>query len=209
MQPRATINLSKASKLIDDKSSLVADPTSGNPSSSKRRKSAFAEEDEGYQFIEEGFRIRFANGETIDFYADNREQKEGWMEALSGSVGKKVTAKSAKWTDLVLGRERAAGKTPDSIQSSNFSAPPQPARNPSIRVQAPSRDSSHSSNHKSTRSLPGSPLKSSGSVIRRQVTDDDAPGVPAKDEPFAQASTPPMSPRTGHRDRKAVKSTIF
>ena len=88
MQPRATINLSKASRLIDDKSSLIADPASNAPSTPSsstststagnktRRKSAFAEEDDGYQFVEEGFRLRFANGETIDFYADDRAAKE-------------------------------------------------------------------------------------------------------------------------------------
>lgn len=111
MQPRATINLSKATKLIDDKTSLISDPTSGNPSSKKRRKSAFAEEDDGYQFVEEGFRIRFANGETIDFYADNPSQKDAWMAALSGSVGKPASnATAAKWTDVILTKERADAK---------------------------------------------------------------------------------------------------
>lgn len=212
MQPRATINLAKASKLIDDKSSLMADPTSGNPSTSKRRKSAFAEEDDGYQFVEEGFRIRFANGETIDFYADNRDQKEEWMEALSQSVGKKTSAKTATWTDLVLARERASSnasiKSPELGKDAAFGAP-KPARNPSIRVQAPSRDSSHSSNHNSIRSAPGSPLKSSGSVIRKPATNDGVPSVPPKDDGHTRPATPPMSPRTGHRDRKAVKSMIF
>ena len=84
----------------------MADPSS--PTKSKgRRKSAFAEEDEGYQYVEEGFRIRFANGETIDFYADSRERKDEWMVALSEVIGKPDHgAKAATWTDLVLARER-------------------------------------------------------------------------------------------------------
>lgn len=101
-QPRATINLAKASKLIDDRSALT------QPSSSKnggRRKSAFAEEEEGYMFVEEGFRIRFANGEVIDFYADNAEQKEGWMKVLSETVGKDASGSKA-WTEMVLEKER-------------------------------------------------------------------------------------------------------
>ncbi|OCL13248.1 DUF1709-domain-containing protein [Glonium stellatum] len=101
-QPRATINLAKASKLIDDRSALT------EPSSSKnggRRKSAFAEEEEGYMFVEEGFRIRFANGEVIDFYADNAEQKAGWMKVLSETVGKDVGGTKA-WTEMVLEKER-------------------------------------------------------------------------------------------------------
>ena len=57
-------------------------------------------------FVEEGFRVRFANGETIDFYADSAAQKDEWMKALSEVVGKD-TSKPKTWTDLVLAREKA------------------------------------------------------------------------------------------------------
>ena len=206
-QPRATINLTKASKLIDDKSSLVNDPAA-NTASKGRRKSAFAEEDDGYQFVEEGFRIRFANGETIDFYADNRTQKEEWMTALSQSVGKQASAANAKWTDLVLATERAAQKnnssaatTPrlngNSTATASSGIISEPARNPSIRVQAPSvRTASNAS------TVPSSPVVRTGSVIH-----NEKPSVPAKDQ--RRPATPPLSPRTGHRDRKAVQSMIF
>jgi len=56
-------------------------------------------------FVEEGFRIRFANGEVIDFYADNAEQKEGWMKVLSETVGKDASGSKA-WTEMVLEKER-------------------------------------------------------------------------------------------------------
>ncbi len=102
-QPRATINLAKASKLIDDRSSLVQKEVSAKGGS--RRKSAFAEEEEGYMFVEEGFRVRFANGETIDFYADGAEKKDGWMKVLADTVGKESAVKG--WTDMVLAKERA------------------------------------------------------------------------------------------------------
>lgn len=75
------------------------------PGKAGRRKSAFAEEEEGYMFVEEGFRMRFANGETIDFYADSAAEKDGWMKALSEVVGKDM--KNKTWTDLVLARHRA------------------------------------------------------------------------------------------------------
>ncbi|KAF2100455.1 DUF1709-domain-containing protein [Rhizodiscina lignyota] len=105
-QPRATINLAKAVKLIDDRSSLLQPDTSSPTKTGKsRRKSAFAEEEEGYMFVEEGFRIRFANGETIDFYADNNDQKAGWMKALADVVGKSDTSSSKGWTDMVLRKE--------------------------------------------------------------------------------------------------------
>lgn len=107
-QPRATINLAKAIKLIDDKSTLTQKETSGK--GGKRRKSAFAEEEEGYMFVEEGFRIRFGNGEIIDFYADSSVEKDGWMEVLSQTVGKGYAAGSGQvkgWTELVLKREKS------------------------------------------------------------------------------------------------------
>jgi hypothetical protein len=102
-QPRATINLANASKLIDDRRALVQKETTGKGGS--RRKSGFAEEEEGYMFVEEGFRVRFANGEVIDFYADTAKDKEGWMKILDGAVGKESTGMG--WCDLVLKREES------------------------------------------------------------------------------------------------------
>lgn len=106
-----------------------------------RRKSAFAEEEEGYMFVEEGFRIRFANGETIDFYADSAAEKDGWMKVLSEVVGKDAT-KPKSWTDLVLAKQRAAASRADQAKQGQIktsstsakqgpplrSAPPTPAK---------------------------------------------------------------------------------
>ncbi|KAK4216114.1 Bud site selection protein BUD4 [Rhypophila decipiens] len=119
-QPRATINLANAKRLIDDRASLMEKETTGK--GGKRRRSAFAEEEEGYMFVEEGFRIRFNNGELIDFYADSTGDKEAWMRVLgevigrtslgsinSGNGGEGETTdgsgKKGKWCDLVLKRE--------------------------------------------------------------------------------------------------------
>jgi PH domain len=105
-QPRATINLAKASKLIDDKSALTKKETSTKGGG--RRKSAFAEEEEGYMFVEEGFRIRFANGEVIDFYADSAAEKNEWMRVLSEVVGKAASSSQTKpWVDVILKRQRS------------------------------------------------------------------------------------------------------
>jgi hypothetical protein len=110
LQPRATINLAKAAKLIDDKSALTQRETSTKGGG--RRKSAFAEEEEGYMFVEEGFRIRFGNGEVIDFYADSTAEKEEWMKVLSEVVGK-VSGSSGSaghskpWTEAVLKRQKS------------------------------------------------------------------------------------------------------
>ena len=121
-QPRATINLANTKRLIDDRRSLVEKETTGR--GGKRRRSAFAEEEEGYMFVEEGFRIRFNNGEVIDFYADTAEDKEGWMAVLTDVVGRGDNGsgddgngpRRNKWCELVLKREealrrRAEGRT--------------------------------------------------------------------------------------------------
>ena len=74
-----------------------------------RRKSGFAEEEEGYMFVEEGFRIRFANGEVIDFYADSAAAKDEWMKVLCEVVGKGAAsgAQAKGWTEMVLKREKS------------------------------------------------------------------------------------------------------
>lgn len=69
-------------------------------------------------FVEEGFRIRFNNGEVIDFYADTAADKEGWMKALGEVVGRDSLGGASddgssdskakgKWCELVLKREEA------------------------------------------------------------------------------------------------------
>ncbi|EEP75959.1 predicted protein [Uncinocarpus reesii 1704] len=129
-QPRATINLAKASKLIDDRSILTQKETSAKGGG--RRKSAFAEEEEGYMFVEEGFRIRFGNGEVIDFYADSRVEKEGWMGVLAETVGRGYAAGNGQvkaWTELVLRRERST-KAKHPPRETPVSERPMSARNP-------------------------------------------------------------------------------
>ena len=195
------INLVKASRLVDDKSTLVADPTSANSGSKNRRKSAFSEEDDGYQYVEEGFRVRFANGETIDFYADSKAAKDEWMGVLSQVIGKPDAGqKEARWTDLVLTRERAERQPAPSSDGTGSSSPmkqgmdvhdftkpsrPQPARQLSDRKAV-------------AKSAPTSPVK--GPPERR------APGPPPA---AVRPTTPPMKARSGHRSRDAVKSMIF
>ncbi|KAI8180903.1 Bud site selection protein BUD4 [Colletotrichum sp. SAR 10_65] len=130
-QPRATINLANAKRLIDDRRALTEKETTGK--GGRRRRSAFAEEEEGYMFVEEGFRIRFNNGELIDFYADTAEDKEGWMQALTDVVGRPEGGgegddgprSKGKWCELVLKREdalrrRAEGRRVHSRTKSTF-----------------------------------------------------------------------------------------
>ncbi|OQO13663.1 hypothetical protein B0A48_01892 [Cryoendolithus antarcticus] len=185
-QKRAVINLSKASRLVDDRRTLVADPTASPTKSSSpvkasgRRKSAFAEEDEGYQYVEEGFRIRFANGETIDFYADSKAEKEEWMAVLAQVVGRKEDAtKRRGWTDLVLAREKLTGKPAAGDAVRKEDARPAVARQTSDRKPVGG----------GSKSVPSSPVKSAHGVKR--------------------PSTPPLAARQGHRTRDAVKSMIF
>ncbi|KAK3313845.1 cell division protein anillin-domain-containing protein [Apodospora peruviana] len=107
-QPRATINLANAKRLIDDRRALTEKETTGK--GGKRRRSAFAEEEEGYMFVEEGFRIRFNNGELIDFYADSTQDKDGWMKVLSEVIGRDSIGSSSGTGDDEAGSSRAKGK---------------------------------------------------------------------------------------------------
>ena len=73
-------------------------------------------------FVEEGFRVRFANGETIDFYADSAAEKDGWMKVLSEVVGKDTT-KPRSWTDLVLAKQRAAASRAEQAKKGQGNPP--------------------------------------------------------------------------------------
>jgi hypothetical protein len=92
-----------------------------------RRKSAFSEEEEGYMFVEEGFRIRFANGEVIDFYADTAKDKEGWMKVLSEAVGSGKgsdggSGKIRPWCEVILEKERKERLANPSSRSSQIAS---------------------------------------------------------------------------------------
>ena len=107
-----------------------------------RRKSAFAEEEEGYMFVEEGFRIRFANGETIDFYADSAAEKDGWMKVLSEVVGKDTT-KPKSWTDLVLAMQRSATARTDQAKQGQVKTSSTSAKQAPPLRSAPSTPAKH------------------------------------------------------------------
>ena len=67
----------------------------------------FAEEEEGYMFIEEGFRIRYNKGEVIDFYADTGADKKVWMKVPDAFIGKEGEGMKSGWRDLILKMEEA------------------------------------------------------------------------------------------------------
>lgn len=219
-QKRAVINLSKAVRLVDDRRTLLADPVTpsspAKPVGGNRRKSAFAEEDDGYQYVEEGFRIRFANGETIDFYADSKAAKEEWMTVMAQVVGKADPGSRKKgWTDLVFAHERSEGAkeaalereaiekpllegsaaaavaAPGGIEVRDFTKPPQsPNKAGGALASWPSRQ-------------PSERKPVAGQQNRQSAY------VPGSAPVAGRAGTPPLSPRTGHRSRDAVKSMIF
>lgn len=95
-KPRATINLAKALRVIHEKNQLTQPVVMVGKN---RRKSAFAQEEEAFMFVNEAFRIRFANGEIIDFYADGEQIKDDWIESLGKVIGS--TSQSQPWVDLV------------------------------------------------------------------------------------------------------------
>lgn len=87
-------------------------------------------------FVEEGFRIRFANGETIDFYADSAAEKDGWMKVLSEVVGKDLS-KPRSWTDIVIAKRGVAATTKATRTDSGRSSQHSPVKAPPTRSAPP------------------------------------------------------------------------
>lgn len=196
--------------MIDDKSTLVQ-PEAGGKSGKGRRKSAFAEEDEGYQFVEEGFRIRFANGETIDFYADSAADKDGWMSVLSRAVGKTAVA-GKEWTRAVLAKERqhaqvqaksrdqvtarpqsADGKTADGTERPNELA--RVAKSSQMPLVHPEQGQGRRDGYKSMPVSPGKPMREAPVPITEKVR-----------QAHAERSSPP---KNNSSRRKQIQSMIF
>lgn len=66
-------------------------------------------------FVEEGFRIRFGNGEVIDFYADSPEDKEGWIKVLTETIGRIPDKRG--WCDLVISKEAKEKTEKEKVQA--------------------------------------------------------------------------------------------
>ncbi len=116
-------------------------------------------------FVEEGFRIRFANGETIDFYADNADQKDEWMRILSETVGKENTSGKG-WTDMVLAKEKTE-RAASSAMAAAQAAQAQANNKPQKRPVPPARCSS--------RSVPSSPVKSGRPSVPARASPEKSP----------------------------------
>lgn len=126
-------------------------------------------------FVEEGFRIRFANGEVIDFYADSAAEKEGWMQVLGETVGKGYSAGTGKakaWTELVMRREKNISAKKDTADR-RMSRP--------VRPNGPGPGSAHAGPVAPPRPPPPPPAK-------------EAMGPPPMKHPMA----PPPKPRHQH-----------
>ena len=195
-----------------------------------RRRSAFAAEEEGYMFVEEGFRVRFANGEIIDFYADSTADKEGWMRVLAEVVGKD-TKSSRRWTEVVLKRERSiaakAAKNAPTAQPNHVamkSAPNTPAKSHhqhqhhhQQQQQVPHHGHSHSqsttragdSAANATANASGSPQKSSFSRPFSQLPLPNRPNSADKPLPHAAAGKRDSRGLTDAERRAKSRSMLF
>lgn len=156
-------------------------------------------------FVEEGFRIRFANGEVIDFYADTREQKEGWMKVLSETVGRDIAAKKG-WISMILEKERK-----EQAARSQAGVPTQQSwafqENGNTNRPSHQRTQSHD-----VFATPQSKSMLSSPVKGHARTQSHAPTPPAKDHRMSQA--PPPRPRETNKAgssgrREQVRSMIF
>jgi hypothetical protein len=206
-QPRVSISLAKAIKLIDDHPAL----TQAEPSAKNRRKSAFAEDEEGYMSVEEGFRIRFANGEVIDFYADNTRDKQEWMKVLQQVVGRELAAEKITWASAVMARERALlAKTGGKAHHLEENKLP---------IRGPSNALSASPMNKSTSTASTSPTKKTEArvpIIEEEPVDYQ-PSPPVSTAAEEQDMTKRFSAQVPAREnetstrskRAAIKSMMF
>ncbi len=150
-------------------------------------------------FVEEGFRIRFANGEIIDFYADNAAQKLEWMKVLSEAVGKDLGAAKAGWVDAVMAREKVEKAEPRTYL---HSSPPKRmsssriATSPEKRV-VDSRTSTLTENKPPP--IDKSPRHSQVSPVKSPMKKQEPPGL----------APPPKQRDLGSGRRAAVRSMIF
>lgn len=152
-------------------------------------------------FVEEGFRLRFANGEVIDFYADNTQQKENWMKVLSETVGKD-SASGKGWTDMVLEKERKEKMRAQlAPQLGQAKALRENANANSSQSQQPQRPRSQPENNR-----PGSGSKSAGSSPVKQQR---PPPPVEKDAKHANAPQPRERGGHGSGRRDQVRSMIF
>ena len=192
--------MAKATKLLDDKSALQ------QPSSTKsggRRKSGFAEDEEGYMFVEEGFRIRFANGEVIDFYADSRQQKDEWMKVLSESVGKDI-ATNKGWVAMILEKERKEKAARSQTGAPTAPSKPLQENANTNRPHHHQRTQSHDAiAQHSSKSVPSSPVKG------HSRTQSSGPVPPMKDVRLTQAPPPKVREQAKTERREQVRSMIF
>ena len=140
-------------------------------------------------FVEEGFRVRFANGEVIDFYADSAADKAGWMRALAEVVGRDAKA-GRSWTGLVLTRERQlAGRA--TRQQMQQQGPPQ----------------QHAANAFSTKSAPGTPATALKQPQRRQVPDTGSPKKSSFSRPMSQQQYQYQQPQPQHPGPSPQRAT--
>lgn len=134
-------------------------------------------------FVEEGFRIRFANGEVIDFYADSAKQKDEWMKYLCDVVGKDVAGADGKktWVEVVRARQRQMGKAaPATPKSETQKAIP--ATQPQVQ-------------QKETRTVkPNLALGPPKPPTRR--TSRSAPTSPIRGDTFTKPTSVPMQSNT-------------
>lgn len=196
-QPRATINLAKASKLIDDKSALTKKETSTKGGG--RRKSAFAEEEEGYMFVEEGFRLRFANGEVIDFYADSAAEKGEWMKVLSEVVGKPGSSTAPKpWVETILKRERSMA-----ARDGRVSRPVSPVKTEVSPVK-PSKEQAQEQIAARSALVKQKQEAAAQEEARKRIPAALAPAQPPPPPPAVEKPSSPVRPATSPKKRSSI-----
>ena len=142
-RPTIKIDLSKAIAVEDswDPVGSPSGPSEATPSdgraSRSTARSAYDDEelDETYH-VERSFRITFADGERISFFADTDEQKEAWMKCFRSIIERDVPP-NPMWAQVALELIHSAQTN---AAAAAVASPPSDTTAPPTRKVSASRD---------------------------------------------------------------------
>ncbi|QSL64750.1 hypothetical protein MERGE_002052 [Pneumocystis wakefieldiae] len=102
---RSNINLAKVKMVLNDQQ-LSANPKKmAQAMHPENRKESTELGGNGYMFAQNGFCIKFFNGEIINFYADSEDEKTRWVRILDAVIKKADQVKP--WSLYVLQKQKA------------------------------------------------------------------------------------------------------
>ncbi|EMR11774.1 hypothetical protein PNEG_00201 [Pneumocystis murina B123] len=108
---RSNINLAKVKMVLNDQQlSINSKKMTQVMHSENSKQSTILEGDNDYMFAQNGFCIKFFNGEIINFYADSEDEKVRWVRVLDAVIKKAGQVKP--WSLYVLQKQKVMKRFP-------------------------------------------------------------------------------------------------